>query len=62
MKNNDDVVYARGERVGHTSGSNSAILTLAKDDRVYLVIQEGALHETNRAGRGYTTFSGFRIN
>lgn len=61
MKNNDDVVYAWGERVGHNSGSNTAILTLAKDDRVYLQIQEGTLHETKRVGRGYTSFSGFRI-
>lgn len=62
MKNNDDVVYAQGERVGRTSGSNSAILTLAKDDRVYLTVQDGTLHESKRSGRAYNTFSGFRIN
>lgn len=61
MKNNDEVVYAWGERVGYQSGSNSAILTLEKNDRVYLSVQEGTIHETKKSGRGYTSFSGFRV-
>lgn len=62
MKNNDEIAYAWGERIGYQSGSNSVILTLEKNDRVYLNIQEGMLHETRKEGRGYTSFSGFRIN
>lgn len=61
MKNNDEVVYAWGERV-YQAGSNSAILTLEKNDRVYLSVQEGNIHETKKSGKGYTSFSGFRLN
>ncbi|XP_046639591.1 complement C1q tumor necrosis factor-related protein 4-like [Daphnia pulicaria] len=61
MKNSDEVVVAWGERVGYQSASNSVILNLDKNDRVYLNIKEGEIYETSKTGRGYTSFSGFRI-
>ncbi len=62
VKNNQEVVSAWGDANGYQMASNSAILTLNQGDRVYIVLQEGNLHETNNnVGRGYTTFSGFRI-
>ncbi|KAK4023259.1 putative Complement C1q tumor necrosis factor-related protein 2 [Daphnia magna] len=61
VKNNQEVISAWGDTNGYQSGSNTAILALNQGDRVYLVLQEGNLHETNNGGRGYTTFSGFRI-
>lgn len=62
MKNNEEIVSTWGEQSGYHAGSNSVILNLQKGDRVYLNIQEGAIHESRVPSRGYTTFSGFRIN
>ena len=61
MKNSEDVVIAWGERVGYQSASNSIIMNLERNDRVYLNIKEGEIYETSKVGRGYTTFSGFRL-
>ncbi|XP_046638735.1 complement C1q tumor necrosis factor-related protein 4-like [Daphnia pulicaria] len=62
MKNSDEVVVGWGEQVGYQSASNSAILNLEKNDRVYLNIREGEIYETSKVGRhGYTSFSGFRV-
>ena len=62
MKNGNEIVSTWGEQTGYHAGSNSAILQLDKNDRVYLNIQEGLIHESSSRNRGYTTFSGFRIN
>ena len=62
MRNGYEVVSTWGEKNGYQAGSNSIILQLNKNERVYLNIQEGSLHETGVRGRGYTTFSGFRLN
>lgn len=62
MKNNDEVVSAWGDGRGYHAGSNSIILNLMKNDRVYLNIQEGMIHDSKSTNKGYTTFSGFRIN
>ena len=62
MKNREEIVSTWGES-GYHSGSNSIILYLNKNDRVYVNIQEGMIHETpDSTSRGYTSFSGYRIN
>jgi hypothetical protein len=62
VRNNQEVVSAWGDPNGYQSGTNSAIVVLNVNDRVYLVLQEGALHESNNpTSRGYTSFSGFKI-
>lgn len=61
IKNNQEIVSSWGDSNGYQMGTNSVILPMNANDRVYLVLQEGSLHETNTLGRGYTTFSGFRI-
>ncbi len=62
MKNSDEIVVGWGEQVGYQSASNSAILNLEKNDRVYLNIREGEIYETAKVGHhGYTSFSGFRV-
>lgn len=62
MRNNDEVVSTWGEQTGYHAGSNSIILSLNKNDRVYLNIQQGMIHESKDMSRGYTSFSGFQIN
>lgn len=61
MKNSDELSIIWGERGGYQSASNSLILNLEKNDRVYLNLKEGEIYETSKVGRGYTTFSGFRL-
>ena len=62
VRNNQEVVSAWGDQSGYQTGGSSAILVLTQGDRVYLILQEGSLHEGNNPSRaGYTTFSGFRI-
>ncbi|KAI9556577.1 hypothetical protein GHT06_016367 [Daphnia sinensis] len=61
MKNSEEVATIWGERVGYQSASNTVILNLEKNDRVFVNLKEGEIYETSKAGRGYTTFSGFRL-
>ncbi|XP_065580545.1 complement C1q-like protein 3 isoform X2 [Artemia franciscana] len=61
VKNNQDILSAWGDSAGYQTGSNTAILYLQQNDRVSLVLQEGSIHESTVFGRGYTSFSGFRI-
>jgi hypothetical protein len=62
MKNREELVSTWGAS-GYHSGSNSIILYLNKNDRVYVNVQEGTIHETDATFyRGYTSFSGYRIN
>jgi len=61
MINREEIVSTCCES-GYHSGSNSIILYLNKNDRVYVNIQEGMIHETDSTFRGYTSFSGHRIN
>lgn len=61
MKNKDEVVTAWGDKLGYHGGTNSIVLSLAKNDRVFLSLREGGIHETKHRGKGYTSFSGFRI-
>ncbi|KZS05891.1 C1q-related factor [Daphnia magna] len=61
MKNSDEVATVWGERVGYQSASNTVILNLEKNDRVFVNMKEGEIYETSKVGRGYTTFSGFRL-
>jgi len=66
MKNGEEVVSVGGaidpsnRNVG-TSGSNSIILDLAKEDRVWLQLLRGNLVETSNRKTGYSTFTGYRL-
>ena len=48
-------------RKGYQTASGSTVVTLRSGDRVSLVVEEGQLYEPTYSGRGYTTFSGYRI-
>ena len=64
MRNREEIIATWGES-GYHSGSNSVILYLNKNDRVYIKIQEGMIHETDSffwTKPAYTSFSGYRIN
>lgn len=61
VKNSDEIAIIWGEKIGYQSASSSVILQLEKNDRVYVNIKEGEIYETSKVGRGYTTFSGFRL-
>ncbi|MPC45648.1 hypothetical protein E2C01_039354 [Portunus trituberculatus] len=59
--NGIEVVSAYGDASGYQMGSQSAILNLRSGDRVYLQLDEGRLYDSSSSSRGYTTFSGFRM-
>ncbi len=62
-QNDRDVAHAWGEERGYNSASNTVVLNLAKRDRVTLHLVEGALYEpTTGTPRGYTTFTGYKLN
>jgi len=50
------------DRSGYQSASETAILTLSRGARVELRLTEGRLYEPSNSGRGYNTFSGFKLN
>ncbi|TRY79514.1 hypothetical protein TCAL_09334 [Tigriopus californicus] len=62
MKNGLEVGQIWGDRIGYQSGANTVVLELNAGDRVYLRVSEGQLYEPDSSNRGYTTFSGYKLN
>lgn len=62
MKNGLEVGQIWGDRIGYQSGANTVVLQLNSGDRVYLRVSEGELYEPDSSNRGYTTFSGYKLN
>jgi len=50
------------DRSGYQSASETAVLNLSRGARVELRLTEGRLYEPSNSGRGYNTFSGFKLN
>jgi len=50
------------DRNGYQSASQTAVLNLNRNARVELRLTEGRSYEPSNTGRGYTTFSGFKLN
>ncbi|RWS30084.1 complement C1q-like protein 3-like protein [Leptotrombidium deliense] len=51
-----------GSRTSYNSASGSALLTLSKNDIVYLFVEKGEIYESNQVNRAYTSFSGFQLS
>ena len=63
MKNGREVAHAWSEKSGYQSGSNTVVLNLRVNDQVSLKVTEGKIYEpTGANGRGYTTFTGYKLN
>jgi hypothetical protein len=56
------VTVYNGAASSFNSATGSALLTLAKDDIVYLFIEKGEIYESNQVNRAFTTFSGFQLS
>lgn len=50
------------DRNGYQSASETAVLNLSRGAKVELRLTEGQLYEPSNSGRGYNTFSGFKLN
>jgi len=50
------------DRNGYQSASETAVLNLKRGAKVELRLTEGQLYEPSNSGRGYNTFSGFKLN
>ena len=62
LKNSREYAHAWGEEDGYQSASNSVALELQRNDRVELRLAEGRLYEPSSSTRGYTTFTGYKLN
>ncbi|XP_069189711.1 complement C1q-like protein 4 isoform X1 [Procambarus clarkii] len=59
-KNTTFEVTAYGTLTTYEHGTNSVVLSLKREDKVYLELQQGAIYE-NPGNETYTTFTGFSI-
>ena len=62
LKNSREYAHSWGEEGGYQSGANSVVLQLERNDRVELRLTEGRIYEPSSSSRGYTTFTGYKLN
>ena len=62
VKNGREIGHSWGDTEGYHSGGNMVTLYLNTNDRVMLRLTEGKLYEPDNSNRGYTTFTGFKLN
>ena len=62
VKNGREVGHTWGDTEGYHSAGNTVTLYLDRNDRVMLRLTEGQLYESSNSNRGYTTFTGFKLN
>ena len=61
MMNGLEMASSWADSQGYQSSSGSLVLSLRRGDEVSLEVSEGELFESRTSGRGYTTFSGYKI-
>ena len=62
FKNGQEEAHSWSDSKGYQSASNQVVLQLRQGDRVSLRVTEGRVFEPTSTYRGYTTFSGYKIN
>ena len=62
FKNGVEEGHTWSDSRGYQSASNQIALALSQGDRVSLRVTEGRVYEPTSTYRGYTTFSGYKIN